>query len=197
MDITAYIKSGVLEQYCLGMLNADEETAVIKIAAQYPEVKQELAEIERAIEHMAAAESVQPDNDLKEIILASLGFSRPEVLDWNNLPTANMYSNHESWLKVVKHLIPDEPFDDFFIQLIRQEENLSQMLVISKVDVPKETHEEIAESFLILKGECICTVGEETFQLKAGDFLEIPLHKEHDVKVLSPYVIAVLQHQLV
>jgi quercetin dioxygenase-like cupin family protein len=69
--------------------------------------------------------------------------------------------------------------------------------VISRVDVPEESHEEVFESLLILKGECECTIGTETIQMQAGDYIDIPLHIPHNVKVLSPYVVAILQHKAV
>ena len=69
------------------------------------------------------------------------------------------------------------------------------MLVVTKLDVPQEMHDDIAESFFILKGRCTCTIGDEQVTLNPGDHLDIPLHVNHDVKLESPYVIAILQHQ--
>lgn len=196
MNITEYIESGILEEYCLGLLNADEQAAVLQICSLFPEVKMELTAIEKTIETMAANRAIAPADDLKKKILNSLGFSDEAIqFNLNHLPVANSHSDHKSWMKLLEHLIPAEPAGDFSSRLLRQDERFDQMLVITKCDVPPETHKDVIESFFILKGECQCSVGNTLFLLGPGDFLEIPLHQQHDVKLLSPYVVAILQHQ--
>lgn len=197
MNVQQYIESGVLEQYCLGLLDDAEQANVVQMSLTYPAIKQELTEIEYTLEKIALINAISPKADLKQNILRALAFADQEtLLDINHLPATNKYSNYQSWLNAVEHLIPAEPFDDFLCTVLRQEEHIAQMLVITKNDVPVEIHEDRTESFFILKGECICTVGDHTYKLSPGDFLEIPLHQEHDVKIQSPYVIAILQHQL-
>jgi mannose-6-phosphate isomerase-like protein (cupin superfamily) len=69
------------------------------------------------------------------------------------------------------------------------------MLVVTRLNVPPEIHEDLAESFFILKGQCTCTIGGRRVTLNPGDHLDIPLHVSHDITIDSPYVIAILQHQ--
>jgi mannose-6-phosphate isomerase-like protein (cupin superfamily) len=71
------------------------------------------------------------------------------------------------------------------------------MLVISKIDVPEEEHDNYLESFFILKGRCECTIGENFYKLGAGDFIEIPLNTPHNIKLSTPVVVAVLQYRFV
>ena len=66
--------------------------------------------------------------------------------------------------------------------------------MISRTDVDDEVHEHEQESFLVLEGECECHIGDTVYRLGPGGFIEIPLHLNHNVRVLSPYVVAVLQH---
>ncbi len=191
MNIQAYIESGVLEQYCLHLLNADEEAEVLKNCALYPAIKRELDAIEHTIENMAIVQSVIPDDRLKQKILNTLGFA--DTIDLNNLPVVDAYADHNSWFKAVEHLIPAEPFEDFFMDVLRQDDKAAQMLVVTKLHVPDETHDDFIESFFILKGQCVCTVGTNKFTLNAGDFLEVPLNTPHDINITSPHVIAILQ----
>jgi len=191
MDIQAYIKSGILEQYCLNLLHADEQADVLKNCVLYPEIKQELTAIELAIEKIAAAQSITPDERIKQRILDILGFAN--VIDLNNLPIVDAYADYKTWLAAVEHLIPAQPFDDFFMEVLRQDDKAAQMLVVTKVDVPEETHDNWIESFFILQGQCVCSVGTEKFTLNAGDFLEVPLYTDHDIKITSPHVVAILQ----
>jgi mannose-6-phosphate isomerase-like protein (cupin superfamily) len=198
MNIKNYIESGILEEYCLGLLSQDDQAVVHQMCLSFPEAKQRLAIIEDTLENWASARAVMPDSSLKQRILDSFDFPEQAIqFDLNNLPTVDEHSNYNSWLGTVGHLIPEEPSEDFFCSVLRHDEQFSQMLVISKIDVPEETHDAIFESFLILKGRCECTVGDNVFTLKEGDFIEIPLFQPHNVKVLSPYVVAILQHQLV
>ena len=110
-----------------------------------------------------------------------------------NLPVIDAYSNYLEWLAAVEHLIPAEPFEPFFAEVLKQDEKTTQTLIITQLGVPEETHKDLLESFFILKGQCTCTVGNDIFTLNAGDFLEVPLQVKHDIKIDSPYVIAILQ----
>jgi len=197
MNLQDYINTGILEQYCLGLLDSDEASQVVNYCATYPELQEELNSIEAAIEKMVDANAVNPPTQLKEKILGRLGFVGNDVLDINNLPPTDAYSNYLSWLQAVEHLLPAEPFEGLNIQVLQHNDKIAQMLVVAKVNVPDESHDNYTESFFILQGKCSCTIdGKEVF-LNAGDFLEIPLYAEHDIKMLTPTVTAILQYRFV
>jgi mannose-6-phosphate isomerase-like protein (cupin superfamily) len=196
MDIRRFIESGILEEYCLGLLSAEDAAFVIELTLLYPEVKHELEKIELAMERLAAEEEVKPDPALRNKILSALIYS-DHPLDINNLPMVNKYSNAEDWFDLLKHLIPAEPPKGIFMETIRQDNKIAQMFVVACADVPPETHTDTMESFFILEGECRCTVGEDVVTLGPGGFIEIPLHTLHDVKMLTPRVIAILQHRFI
>jgi mannose-6-phosphate isomerase-like protein (cupin superfamily) len=195
MQIQEYINSGVLEQYCLGLLAKSEAEAVVAMCTVYPGIKAELAEIELALEQMAAINTIAPKAYLKQQILDIIAIN--EVITLDNLPPTDRYSDYQAWLKAVEHLIPVQPFEDFFAYPLHHNDKIEQTLVVTKLGVPKETHEGVIESFFILEGSCVCKVGRHTYTLNAGDFLEIPLYEEHDVTLTSPYVVAILQHRLI
>lgn len=193
--IKAYINSGNLEQHCFDLFNAERAKELAELRKAHPEIRQELKEIEQTIELLAKSQAIEPDPRLRQKLLNVLGFADEELLDINNLPPTSKYSSYTSWLKAVEHLIPAEPFEDFFMHVLQQDEHIAQMLVVTRLDVAPEVHEDVAESFFILKGRCTCTIGDEMVTLNAGDHLDIPLHVTHNVKIESPYVIAILQHQ--
>ena len=197
-DIRNYIESGVLEQYCLGLLDNEDQAELTQMAALYPEIKEALNSVELKMEKLAASAGVEPSSIVKQKVLAALGFAEETAsLDLNNLPAIDKNADHKSWLNTLDHLIPEEPSEDFSCEVIREDDRFRQMLVVTKVDVPEEEHEDYLESFFILKGHCECTVGDDFFKLQAGDFLEIPLHLKHNIKVTSPYVVAILQYEFV
>ena len=194
LDIQKYIDSGSLEQYCFELDNTLLANEIVALRLDHPEVGWELGEIELTIESFAESHAIKPKAYLKNRIMAALNFAENRI-DLDNLPPTAKYSNYESWLKAVEHLIPSEPFEDFFAHVLRQNEKIAQTLVITKQNVSDEVHADVSESFFILKGTCTCTVGKEIFILNEGDYLDIPLHTNHDIRIDSPYVVAILQHQ--
>jgi mannose-6-phosphate isomerase-like protein (cupin superfamily) len=196
MNIREYIASGILEDYAMGALSDEDQSAVYQLSLLHPKIAAALLEIEKTLEQYANLRAVNPDGRLKQRILNSLDVApEPPAFDLGNLPVTNSEANHLQWLQALKHLIPEEPTEDFMAESLRSEPHLAQTLVITKCDVPEETHGNVIESFFILKGECICAVGNNTFHLHAGSFLEIPLHVPHTIQIVSPYVVGILQHR--
>ena len=74
MDINAYINSGILELYVLDRLAPDERRQVELYAEQYPEVRQEISDIELALEEYALLQGSQtpPAPRVLETVLATL-----------------------------------------------------------------------------------------------------------------------------
>lgn len=70
MDIKEYIVSGVLENYLLGLLTAQEQQEVERNAAMYPEIKAELEAIEEALNTYAQANAVPMREGLQDEILS-------------------------------------------------------------------------------------------------------------------------------
>ncbi|CAN5229168.1 hypothetical protein BH09BAC6_BH09BAC6_36630 [soil metagenome] len=198
MDVQKYIQSGVLEEYCLGLLNEEDQAYLIQMAMLYPEVKAELTAVELTLENMAAACAVEPHPSIKQNILKSLGFATEvSPLNINLLPVVNEHTDHQIWLNTLADLIPDEPSEDFSSRTLRKDQHIEQMLVITKIDVPEEAHGDFMESFFILKGRCECIIGNRLYTLGEGDFIQIPKHTPHNIKLVSPHVVAVLQHEYV
>lgn len=72
MDIREYIESGVLELYAMGALPQEEARQVADAVARHPELRDELAEISRALEGIAPVRGKGPSAGLREKILASI-----------------------------------------------------------------------------------------------------------------------------
>jgi mannose-6-phosphate isomerase-like protein (cupin superfamily) len=176
MDIAAYISSGILHEYCLGTLSAGKREAVELVCARYPEVARELQQLQQAI-----GEEVKKE----------------KAREASAFPLINKYSDHNEWKRIVSSLMPEEIKPGLHSIVLRRTEGVRQQLIISTVDVPPEMHELEYESFLILEGECTCYIGGTTLYLGPGSFVDVPLQVTHDVKVRSPYVVAVLQHQAI
>ena len=179
----------------MNSLSENERIKVEQVCAQYPEVRDELQQMQQVLEKFAQSVGKKPASEVQQTIWGTLeNINKEKAGDLNDLPLINKYSDHNNWKRIVKSLIPAQVPDERLMLPLRNLNGLLQVLVISKTDVDDEVHEHERESFLVLEGECECHVGNDTFRLGPGGFLEIPLYKSHNVKVLSPYVVAVLQH---
>ncbi len=78
-EIKAYIESGILELYAMGILTDREKTGVEEMIAAYPEVRAELEEIEKALERYALLNERSPADELRAGVLEHLVSSSPEV----------------------------------------------------------------------------------------------------------------------
>lgn len=194
MDIKEYIESGVLEQYCIDMLSAEEKASVELMCLLYPEIKNELQIIEHALEIFTEANAILPKPELKNKVLDAISNMEKEVTgDINSLPLINKYSDYKNWLKIVNHLIPETFKGGKVIIPIQSTTKVTQLFMMSSTDFEDEVHNNLHESFLIIDGHCECSVGDKNFQLGPGGFTEIPLYVPHSIKILSPCVKAILQ----
>ncbi len=77
MELSSYINSGVLELYVLDRLSPDERREVERYAEQYPQVRQELTEIEVALEKYAVLRGAEtaPTAQVLTNVLAAIGTS--------------------------------------------------------------------------------------------------------------------------
>jgi len=198
MDVQKFIQSGILEEYCLGLLSDEESAYLMQVAMLFPSIKSELTAIEQTLEKLAEATAIEPPAGTKERILASLGFTDEDTVpDINQMPATDKNTDLQTWLNAAAHLIPENPTKPFTFHKLRKDEHFQQTLIIATTHVPEEEHDNYLESFFILKGHCECTVGNDIYHLGAGDFLEIPLYVKHNVKITSPCVVAVLQYEFV
>lgn len=79
LDVQAYIASGILESYVLGLTTAQEATEVERLAQQHPEIKAELTSLRSALEEFALTYEQEPPADLRDRVLGSLGeFVQPD-----------------------------------------------------------------------------------------------------------------------
>ncbi len=72
MDIQAYISSGIIEAYVLGLASNEEVREVEGYATQYAEVRQAITDFEIGLEKQALENAIAPPAFLKEKIMASI-----------------------------------------------------------------------------------------------------------------------------
>lgn len=76
MEAKDIISSGILELYVLGITSPEETLQVEQWLLMYPEVKDELDQIESAMENYAMANAIEPSSELKERIANNIVFNK-------------------------------------------------------------------------------------------------------------------------
>ena len=74
MNIQAYIESGILEEYVLGIVSPQEKQEVECMSHIYPEIKEELLRTESALEEYALRHKTEPPAGLKDSIFGKMTF---------------------------------------------------------------------------------------------------------------------------
>lgn len=69
MDLNEYIKSGILERYCLGLTSREESRKVEELAEKYPAIRANIQEVCEGVEAYARANAVPPPKRLKAKVI--------------------------------------------------------------------------------------------------------------------------------
>jgi anti-sigma-K factor RskA len=72
VDTKAYIESGIIESYVLGLASAEEATELEMLCKQHPDIKNAVEEFEALIEKRAFQDAVVPPADVKEKLMSAL-----------------------------------------------------------------------------------------------------------------------------
>lgn len=189
-DIDAYIKSGIIESYVLGITNAEEEKEVMQMAAAHAEIRAAINTFSLELENHAMANAIAPDVTIKPFLMATIDYT--ERLQNGEVPTfppllqeSSSIKDYESWLSRTDLTLPPDFNEEFYARIIGYTPQATTAIIWLRHGAPVEKHENELERFLILEGSCDITIGENIHRLVPGDFLAIPLHIPHNVKVTS------------
>lgn len=83
MDIKEYISSGIIERYVLNSVSSQERQEVECMSHIYPEIKEELNQIQGLIENIAIKSAVTPPEHIKAEILARIKNELQEIPQTN------------------------------------------------------------------------------------------------------------------
>ncbi|MGN6194049.1 MAG: anti-sigma factor [Ginsengibacter sp.] len=89
MNKQEFISSGLLELYAMGISSPEENKIVEEHLQQFPELKEELNEIEMSLENYAQANAVQPAAHVKEKLFNQL-FSKEDSAENKEAPVVSI-----------------------------------------------------------------------------------------------------------
>ena len=189
MSIDQIKSSGLLEIYVLGELSQAEKLIVENAMNQDDSVRQEIAEIERALEKYAFNHSMEITSTVKPMLLASLNFKerlrKGEIpVSPPSLSSASKISEFSQWLEREDMQEPDD-YDSISGRILDSNEEKTTLIVWIKDMAPGETHTDEYEKFLVVEGSCDIMIDSTVHSLKRGDYLAIPLYINHSVTVTS------------
>ena len=80
MDIQAYIQSGIIESYVLGLANAEEVSELEKNRLRFPEVRQALSDFSASLEQIALDNAIAPPIFVKAKVMAAIKAEKPATV---------------------------------------------------------------------------------------------------------------------
>ena len=89
----------------------------------------------------------------------------------------------------------DEEFDNILVKTISSDSLSSSFLIWIKKSVKLHKHLAHTEQVYILEGTGLMQLGDSTFQISSGSFINIPKNTKHGVKVTSNNPMKVLSIQ--
>lgn len=188
-NISSYIDSGILEAYVLGIATVEEASIVEKMLLTHPQIKNELEQIESSLEQYASKHAVEPHATMKPLLFATIDYTErlkkgeapsfPPLLNKNS-----KIADYAEWINRPDMVLPAES-DEIFLKIIGYTPQATTAIVWIKEMAPDEVHHDEFESFLILEGTCDIIIGDKIHKLVPGDYLSIPLHTDHEVRVTS------------
>lgn len=188
MSNKAFIDSGILELYVLGIATFAEQQEVEWRAKTALVIREELDAIGKSLEAMAMKQSIAPDPIIKPFLLATINYmnriANGEQADEPPLlhPFSTI-SDYDAWLKR-----PDLVYNGtelVFAYIIGNTPKVTTAIAWLKEMAPQEVHDNELESFLIVEGTCDIVVDGSVNSLVPGNYFTIPLHKDHFIKVTS------------
>jgi len=189
VNIKDYIESGILEMHVLGISSEEESLEVKRMIVSHPEIKKEVDEITSVLELYGNQNKNIPPAVIKPFLMATIDYSerirKGELAGFPPLLSdTSKIEDYNEWLHRADMTVPND-LDDIYAKLIGYTPAATTAIVWIKSMAPNEVHDNEFEKFLIVEGTCDIIIGEAVHQLIPGDYLSIPLHIGHQVKVTS------------
>jgi uncharacterized cupin superfamily protein len=187
--IEIFLKSGIISSYVLGNATKEEVALVENMAIQYPEVRKEINAFEETLEAYAMEYAVEPPPTVKPFLRATLDYTERIMngeapSDPPHLNALSKIADYSEWVDRKDFVLPSD-FDGVYAKIFGHTPKAISAVVWLKEAAPYEVHDDEFEKFLVLEGTCEITNDNEVHLMKAGDYLAIPLFKNHMVRVTS------------
>ena len=107
-----------------------------------------------------------------------------------------LYSSlHAQEITNVQSLNPAGDFDNIHIKKLDTDDHSTSFVIWVKKGVKSHKHEIHSEVIYVVEGKGKMTIGEETFEIKEGDYFRIPPNTYHALEVTSEQAMKVVSVQ--
>jgi anti-sigma-K factor RskA len=130
VDIKAYIESGVIESYVLGMADAQEAAELEQLSRQYPEIRKAIDEFELNLEKQSLAGAIMPSPEVKKKLLSALDFEKEE-----KVRVIGFQLNRYAAAASIILLVASAALNIYFYNQFRSTSNAYQALLIEKTSL--------------------------------------------------------------
>ncbi len=165
MDIKQYISSGILELYVYGALSEKENAEVYKALKEYPEIKEEINDIENSLMQLSAATAPYNPEAVFNSIKEKLNFTDTDVAVIPITRKRNNWHSYIGWAASVALLI------GLFVQFNKNKE-LRQQIVQSQIE------QNLLEGKINVAEEDLSKAKTLLSVLRDKDILKIPLQAQ-------------------
>lgn len=159
MNINDYIASGIIEQYVLGDVSAQEKKEVECMSHIYPEIAQELLQVQQTFEAIAMQQSIEVPNHIKQNIFNIISQEASEIklpstakiVDLTNANfTTSKQTNYKSYLIAASTIFIVVTSAIVFFQY--QSNNKSQLALNNKIEALEK---DVAQTNQLLKEQSL------------------------------------------
>lgn len=198
MNVEAYIRSGILENFCLGFCSAEENRDVEEMASQYPEIKAELEKIRSSLEEYFLANEIKPAPSVKIAVMLSIykqmAASQSEYPPF--IEGALQTQAISEWLSKSSLPAPKADFENLFFIELPSTEQVANFIVYAKNGHKEEVHTDLIEYLYVIQGSCVMDFDGRKRSYSAGEIISIMPHVRHHAVVTSDEpMIALVQRQ--
>ncbi len=185
MELKAFIESGVIEMYCMGLASEEEVKLVHSYMLRFPEVKKEIDAVQLTLVNYASLQGIAPRESVKQALLKQ---ATSEQHAQRLPPQLNECSQVEFWLQYLEQSKLEAPkaFTDLYSIDLHSNENQVTYAVWAKSEAfVEETHANETEYLLMLRGKCSVTFAGKSNTYGPGDLITIPAQTAHKAVSLS------------
>ncbi|MEO6668237.1 MAG: cupin domain-containing protein [Ferruginibacter sp.] len=198
MNLKAFIKSGILTNYCLGFCTAEEVLEVEILSERYPEIKEEIETIRQQLEERLLLNTIKPSPSVKVAVMRSV-YKQQATIKTQFPPLINENISKqelENWVAFNNIQSPLEEFENLFITELPSTEHVINFIVAAKQGHEQEMHEEFIEYLFVINGSCTMNFEGKERSYAVGDLISIPPNVNHRAFVTSAEpMLALVQRQ--
>ena len=107
----------------------------------------------------------------------------------------SLHVNAQEYVQSLKELQPNADYENIHVQKVYTDSTVSCFVIWVKNGVKPHYHAHHTENLVVIEGTAEMKVGDKSYTISAGDYINIPQGTVHSVKVTSETPIKVISMQ--